>query len=786
VIIALAPALVFTIFSRNDARRVAEAQARENVLRVARIAADRHQRLLESTQQMLFLLSRLPALRSGDLEACARLFADLIRQYPRYANLGIAELDGSIGASGIPLSQPYTAAGHPWFQRLAENPDLEPAEYQLDEISGKPAVFLSHPVLDGSGKMKFVAFAALDLGWVNQIFNAAQFPPGSVMTVSDAGGKILARTLDAGKWAGASGPEAVLLKEISPGRDATGESPGVDGTRRIYAFTQLPGRGVEAVAHVSVGIPTEAAYAAAEAAPYRNLTVLGLSALFALAAALLTGEVFVGRGLRNIRKTVQLLQGGDLSARTGTMAEAAELRETAGAIDNLAQTSRERAEESRRALETSRESEARLRLVADHLPMLAWSTNQDLSIGLLLGEGLAGQKPQEANYRGLNISTCLQAIAPDFEATQPHSRVLQGVRMFGEIHHEQGTAHYLIAPLKNPKGEIEGCVGMAWEDEHVRQAVRELKERAGQLNQALDAAIGKLGEYRNSEEAMQQEIRHLKDALRGTAQELAKHVRNEELLQQRELEFKEFLESAGTEASRASREAETLRGELEQARRARESAAAEAERSRAQIEELNRNAERIASDLQAAVALNAELKRREKEAREGERQARESLETLNADLGRRTETDEELRESAKQIKFALEAAAGEVTELQEEVEALRESEKQLRESLHAAELKNRDLHGALQSAVTDLEQRKRTAVRSHPKDTTPDRNALAEKLNEEASGSLATIKTGLEAMQKMAGKSPLARRLKESIETLESTRHRLRIMAKGLSSPGGA
>ena len=784
-IVALAPALIYAIYTRNDARRVAEEQARDNVLRVARLAADRHQRLLESTQQMLFLLSRLPALRTGDLEACTRLCADLIRQYPRYANLGIAELDGSIAASGLALGQPFSAAGHSWFQRLAENPDMESAEYQVDEISGKPAVLLSHPVLDGNGKLKFIAFAALDLGWVNQVFTSAQFPPGSVMTVSDAAGKILARTLDAAKWAGAAGPEAAFFKEISPGRDATGESLGVDGVRRIYAFTQLPGRGVEAVAHVSVGIPVDAAYSAADSAPARNLTVLALSAILALAAALFTGEAFVGRGLRNIRKTVQLLQGGNPGARTGTVAAVAEIRETAAAIDHLSQTVHESTEESRRALEAAKETAVKLRNVVDRLPLLAWSTDRNLSIGLLLGEGLAGQKPQEANYHGLNIGTCMQAIAQDFDAIQAHNRVLQGERVSGEFRYAHGTAHYLVAPLQNPNGEITGCVGMACDDASPRQAERELRERTHQLNQALDATIEQLTEHRRSEEAMRQEIRHLKDALRSTAQELATHVRNEDLLQQRELELKEFLETAGSETTRASREAEELRGELEQMRRARESAAVEAEKSRAQTEELNRKAEQLAADLETVVANNAELKRREEAARESEQRARQALETVNADLGRRTETDEELRESARQIKFALEAAAGEVTELQEEVEALRENERQLKETLQNVELKNRDLQQALESAVADLEQHKRTAARSRPKDTTPDRNALAEKLNEEASGSLATIKTGLEAMQKMAGKSPLARRLKESIETLESTRHRLRTMAKGLSTHGG-
>jgi hypothetical protein len=786
VVIALAPALAYTILTRGEARRVAEAHARDSALRVVRLAADRHQRLLESTRQMLFLLSRLPALRSGDLETSSRLFADLVRQYPRYANLGIAQLDGNIAASGVPLTQPFNAAGHSWFQRLAENPDLESEDYQLDEISGKPAVVLSHPVLESSGKMNFVAFAALDLGWVNQIFNAAQFPAGAVMTVSDAGGRILARTLDASKWAGSPGPEAGFLKDISPGRDATAESPGVDGVRRIYAFTQLPGRSARASAYVSVGIPADAAYADADAAFSRSLAVLGLTGLLTLAAVAITGEMFLGRGLRDLKKTMQRISSGDLGARTASFAEVAEVRETARALDGMAEATRTRSEESRRALDASREMERRFRLVADRLPALAWSTDVDLATGFILGEGLAGQRPQESNYRGLSIGTCLQAIAPGFEATPAHTRALKGERVSGEIQLAQGTARYQIAPLKNPQGEIIGCVGLACDDSPRKQAEHEQSDRAQQLNQALDAAIEKITEYRRSEEAMQQEIRHLKEALRATARETAEHARSEELLQQRELELREFLESAGAEAARLKREGEEAHVELKQARSALESAAAEADLQRAESQQLSRRTEHLAADLEAAAALNAELKRREEAARENEQQARMALEAANAELGRRTQTDAELRESAKQINFALEAAASEVTELQEEVEGLRENEKHLRETLQSAETKNHDLQRALESAVADLDRHKRSTARTHPKELLSERQALAQKLNDEASGSLATIKSRLEAMQKMAGKSPLALRLRESIETLDSTRHRLRNLAKGLAAPGGA
>jgi hypothetical protein len=50
-------------------------------------------------------------------------------------------------------------------------------DYQSDPISGKATLGVGHPVLDETGQVQAVVFAALDLTWLNRL--AAEAPSGS-------------------------------------------------------------------------------------------------------------------------------------------------------------------------------------------------------------------------------------------------------------------------------------------------------------------------------------------------------------------------------------------------------------------------------------------------------------------------------------------------------------------------------------------------------------------------------------------------------------------------------
>jgi len=96
VFLAVTPALALALYSDFEERQLRRAQVQEDALRLARLLSADHERLIEAARQLLTALARLPVVREGDRAACAALFADLLTQYPSYANLGVIDPGGMI------------------------------------------------------------------------------------------------------------------------------------------------------------------------------------------------------------------------------------------------------------------------------------------------------------------------------------------------------------------------------------------------------------------------------------------------------------------------------------------------------------------------------------------------------------------------------------------------------------------------------------------------------------------------------------------------------------------
>src|SRR6185295_14939297 len=120
--------------------------------------------------------------------------------------------------------------------------------------------------------------------------------------------------------------------------EITAEWPGLDGIRRLYASAPLNRSGGLPDAHVFVGIPVSAAYAAAHRTLVQNLIFLGIVTTLALAAAWIGGDLFVLRHVRALVTAVRKMRGGDLTARSGVDSGPAEIGQLARSFDEMAAT----------------------------------------------------------------------------------------------------------------------------------------------------------------------------------------------------------------------------------------------------------------------------------------------------------------------------------------------------------------------------------------------------------------------------------------------------------------
>ncbi len=338
VLVSLIPARGLGIYTTWEMRQAARTEALRDAMRLARITSAAGERLIEGTHQILTVLARLPEVRRQDAAACSKLFADLLKPYPHFSNLGAAALNGNVFCSAVPFEGVANIVDRPYFQRAVDRKDFAPGEYRIGQITGKAVINFGYPVLDGTGQVTAVVYAGLDLSWLSRLLAEARLPENSTITVVDVAGQVLARYPDPGQWVGRSFPDAPFVRAaISQQDQGTVEGQGLDSTPRLYAFTPLLAGGRERMAYVYVGIPSDSAFAKVNQIDNQTFVGFGIVLVFALLATAIGSRVLILRPVTALVQAMRRLGSGDLAARTGLPHTASEVGQLAAALDEMAE-----------------------------------------------------------------------------------------------------------------------------------------------------------------------------------------------------------------------------------------------------------------------------------------------------------------------------------------------------------------------------------------------------------------------------------------------------------------
>jgi diguanylate cyclase (GGDEF)-like protein len=313
VLLAMLPALALILSTAWEQRRQAATDAEEDALRIARVAAADHRRLIEGARSLLTGLAQLSDVQMHNAKACSGLFAEVQKQFPLYANIGAVRPDGQIFCAARMRPSNANVADEPFFRRTLAAREFTVSGYP---VTGKSMLTLAYPAIDRAGEAWAVVFAELDLDWMTQLADKAQLPRGTVITVTDQAGLVLARFPDRGNWTGKSAAHWPAVQAIQrTGGEGVLEGSGLEGTPRIFAFTPLSDPKGESRAFVIVGIPRDVALAEADRLLIRNLLWAGLVVVLMLAAAAIVSDLFILRRVDAVMRAARQLTAGDLAAR---------------------------------------------------------------------------------------------------------------------------------------------------------------------------------------------------------------------------------------------------------------------------------------------------------------------------------------------------------------------------------------------------------------------------------------------------------------------------------------
>jgi C4-dicarboxylate-specific signal transduction histidine kinase len=343
----LVPFVLAAIWSANRTRVERETEVEQQTESVAHTAAAYLNEYLNGLDSMASALMRHPAVMMLDRNQSDRLFMEVLRGQPLLLNIVLTDRAGDLRGSGLPINpnlgplikppyvQSVVAAGKPVISELTTG-----------QVSGKPTVVLAYPVPGKGGELEGVLALALNLAELQTLFRDIPLPEGSVVTLTDAASRVLARSRDAELYIGkAIGTVAASPKDV-PGMRVM---RGPDGVPRFYGNAVID-RGPWLL---SVGIPTRVAVARLAPLFLRNI-IISLSGIVAVLLLSLGLSTLIGRGISRIRDAVQQIADGDLSPPVKTSVPNLELAQLQDAFITMAANLRETQDKLDRQFEQER------------------------------------------------------------------------------------------------------------------------------------------------------------------------------------------------------------------------------------------------------------------------------------------------------------------------------------------------------------------------------------------------------------------------------------------------
>jgi two-component system NtrC family sensor kinase len=344
----LVPFALAAMWSANRTRVEREREVEQQAETVAHTAAAYLNEYLNGLDSMASALMRHPAVMKLDRGQSDQLFSDVLRGQPLLLNIVLTDRTGGLRGSGQPISSGLSPLiKPPYVQNVLEAGKPVISELTTGLMSGKPTVVLAYPVREAAaGDVEGVLALGLNLTELQTLFRDIPLPEGSVVTLTDAESRVLARSRDADLYIGkALGTTGASPKDVPGTRVMTGP----DGVPRFYGNAVIE-RGPWLL---SVGIPTSVAVARLAPLFLRNIIIAssGIVAVLLLSLGLST---LISRGIKGVRDAVQRIADGDLSPPVRTSVPNLELAQLQNAFIIMAANLRETQDKLDRQFEQER------------------------------------------------------------------------------------------------------------------------------------------------------------------------------------------------------------------------------------------------------------------------------------------------------------------------------------------------------------------------------------------------------------------------------------------------
>ena len=389
LLLLFAGAIVWSATSTRAERRD---EVRQEAVSIARLAAAYLNQYFDGLDAMASALVRHPAIATFNPAGSDKLFAGLLSEQPLLLNAVLRDRNGQLVASGAEVAAGRDAPPAPAFLlEVLRTGQPAVSELYAGPLTGLPAIGQAYPVHGEDGVVAGVLAFSLDLRHLQQIFENLSLPDGSVVTLMDQRGRVVARSREGERFLGTTIARAPAGDEEA----SAGLRVDVDGVQR-FVGTMTLGRGPWSL---SVGIPDTVVGDRLAPLWRRNLTISIASVLSVLALSLWV-STHTSEGLRRLRSAAQRIANGDLSTPARAKSANLEIAELQEAFVTMAANLRA----ARDALDRQVEQERKMREMVQSLQRQVVRQERLAAVGLLVS-GVAHElnNPLQAILGGAEI-----------------------------------------------------------------------------------------------------------------------------------------------------------------------------------------------------------------------------------------------------------------------------------------------------------------------------------------------------------------------------------------------
>jgi C4-dicarboxylate-specific signal transduction histidine kinase len=379
---------------------------------------------LDAIDGLAKVLTRHPAVFTFQQAESERLFASLFEDFPLVLSIVTTDANGTIRSSALAQAATLRQMSPlPYVQQVLSSGEAVVSELTTGLIEGTPVIVLAYPVREQNSSVVGVMGIALGLTRLQAMFARIPLPEGSVVTLTDAKGRVLARSTAAEKHVGSVPPHVPVPDQLSP---STMEA-GVDGVVR-FAGKESIARGPWVL---GVGIPSSVVLSRLVPLWQRNLIIVTSVVLAALLLSLWQSNR-TSRGLHGLQVAARRIANGDLSPPARVRAPNLEIAQLRDAFITMAAN----LQEIHLALDRQVEQERKMREMLESLQMQVVRQERLAAVGLLVS-GVAHE-----------LNNPLQAILGTVELLERHGNLSpEGLEEIAFVKTQSGRARDIIRNL---------------------------------------------------------------------------------------------------------------------------------------------------------------------------------------------------------------------------------------------------------------------------------------------------------------------------------------------------